>query len=270
MSRHGAVAIALAAAVLACGRGGLDVVSVVDAAPDTVGAEVSSPDGASAADVDSAVDAGGEDAFDAIDIEFVRGRTAYVVAPPGDTPPRRLVAHLHGLCAQPRWSCGKWRAAAVEVGLLLCPRGDGICADGAPSWRENDYGADLDLERSIEATTARFPTIDREGAILTGFSRGAYMAVHIALRHPGRWPYLVLTEGNPVIDAASLRAGGVRAVAMIAGETGLQVDGERQTVRALEAAGFPARLWVMARTGHRYSPEIVAIMREAFAFLAAH
>ena len=206
----------------------------------------------------------------AIDVDFAGGRAAYVVVPADAGSPMRLVAHLHGLCAQPRWSCGKWRGAAVEVGLLLCPRGDGMCADGAPSWRENDFGADLDLERSIAATTTRFPSLQREGAILTGFSRGAYMAVHIALRHPGRWPYLVLTEGNPVIDAASLRAGGVRAVAMVAGETGLQVDGERQTVRALEAAGFPARLWVMPRTGHRYSPDIVPIMREAFAFVTAH
>ena len=98
---------------------------------------------------------------------------------------------------------------------------------------------DADLERAIAVIDAEYPgEVGREGAVLTGFSLGAYAAVQIARKHPGRWPYLVLNEADVALDAAQLRAAGVRAVALLAGENGSQVAGERRTVDHLAKRDF--------------------------------
>jgi len=109
--------------------------------------------------------------------------------------------------------------------------------------------------------------MEREGAILTGFSRGAYIAPTLAAMHPGRWRYLILTEANVSLDARRLRAAKVRAVALIAGEWGTELPGERATVKQLNAAGFPAKLFVMPKAGHYYSANIDQIMADAMAFV---
>jgi pimeloyl-ACP methyl ester carboxylesterase len=127
---------------------------------------------------------------------------------------------------------------------------------------------DADLEASIAKVDAARPgRVRREGAILTGYSRGAFAAPAIARRHPGRWPHLVLIEANVPLNAESLRRAGVRSVALLAGEQGTELAGERETEQALLAAGFPARLFVMPKTGHLYSADIDAIMARALAFV---
>ena len=89
----------------------------------------------------------------------------------------------------------------------------------------------------VAKVEARHPgSIRRESGVLTGFSRGAYAAPVIARTHPGRWPYLVLIEANVPLAAVSLRKAGVRAVALVAGETGTEIAGERKTSAALEEA----------------------------------
>ena len=96
---------------------------------------------------------------------------------------------------------------------------------------------------------------------------GAYAAYQIARAHPGRWPYLILNEANVPLDKAQLEAAGVRAVALIAGERGSQLAGERKTAERLAKQGYPARLWVMKGAGHHYSADIDAIMSEAIAYV---
>ena len=129
----------------------------------------------------------------------------------------------------------------------------------------------MDLEASIAAVRRKVsPSLSREGAVLAGFSRGAYAAVIVAMRHPGRWPYLVLNEADVELTVPMLRAGGVRAVALIAGEWGTQRTGEKRTAAALAAEGYPARLWIMGEVGHAYSGDIDAIMGAALAFLLAY
>jgi len=103
--------------------------------------------------------------------------------------------------------------------------------------------------------------------VLTGFSRGAYAAGRIAVMHPGRWPYLLLTEADVPLDAGTLRAAGVKAVAMVAGEIGSQVQGERRTVARLVASGLRARLWIMPGAGHYYSGNVDEIMGESLDWL---
>jgi hypothetical protein len=214
-------------------------------------------------------------------VGFAEGRSAFVMLP-RTRPPERiptLIAGLHGVCNPPEYACGYWVGAAADRGLLVCPTGNSRCNAAsyhAPTWTEPETAMDADLEAAIAATAARFPALvappaERRGAVLFGFSKGAYAAVRIAQAHPGRWPYLVLAEADVALDPKALRAAGVLAVALLAGEFSPVHRGERRSAAALERAGFPARLWIMPRAGHYYSPDIDALMAEALDFvLGAH
>jgi predicted esterase len=181
---------------------------------------------------------------------------------------------LHGVCVPPSYVCGGWAATASDVGILVCPTGNTTCgADGAggPTWEEPFADMDRDLEQAIASTVRRVsPKVTRTGAVLAGFSRGAYVAVILAVRHPGRWPFLILNEADVELTVPMLHAANVRAVALIAGEWSAQVAGERKTAEALAHEGYPARLWVMPKVGHAYSPDIDTIMNEAVHYVLAY
>ena len=197
-------------------------------------------------------------------VYYVVGRTKV------ERQPSRLLANLHGVCNPPGYACGYWVNAAANTGFLVCPSGNARCGGptGPPTWTESIAQMDADLEAAIALVQARHEgEIRREGAILTGFSMGAYAAYQIALAHPGRWPYLILTESNVELDKARLERAGVKAVALIAGEIGSQVGGERKTAARLERQGYHARLWVMKGAGHHYSADIDEIMAEAIRFV---
>lgn len=202
------------------------------------------------------------------ELPFDGARKVYYVAPRARGR-GRLVANLHGVCNPPGYACGYWVQAASHVGFLVCPEGNARCgASGPPTWTEPVAKIDADLEKAIAVVDAAHPgELSRDGAVLTGFSLGAYSAVQIARNHPGRWPHLVLTEADVALDVAQLRAAGVKAVALVAGERGSQVAGERRTAERLARQGFPARLWVMKDAGHHYSADIDTIMAEAVAFV---
>jgi hypothetical protein len=199
------------------------------------------------------------------------GRSAYLVFPSESSRPPRLLAMLHGVCVPPSYVCGGWKHTAAATGFLVCPVGNATCgADGTggPTWEEPFADIDGDLERAITSARRELsPSVDRKGAVLAGFSRGAYAAVIIAVRHPGRWPFLVLNEADVELTLPMMREARVRAVALIAGEWSAQIEGERKTARALAAEGFPVRLWVMPKVGHAYSPDIEAIMGEALDYV---
>jgi hypothetical protein len=223
------------------------------------------------APLDAAPDAQGARNIGPFQIPFLPDRTAYVVLGTSPTK-RRLVAGIHGVCTAPSYSCGTWLHAASEVGMLVCPTGNAPCADNAslPTWEEPFAKIDEDLETSITKVSARYPELAREGAVLTGYSRGAYAAAIIAARHPGRWPFLILTEADAELTLPMLRGGKVRAVALIAGEWGNQIAGERKNAEDLAAQGYPIRLWTMPKVGHPYSANIEDIMREALTFVLSH
>jgi hypothetical protein len=186
------------------------------------------------------------------------------------------VAHIHGVCGGPSYACGKWIGAATEVGVLVCPSGNTRCGDPrvgpesweAPSWGELLRAMDHDLEASIARVEKKHPgVVRRQGAILTGYSRGAYAAPIVAGMHPGRWPYLVLIEADATLSPAALRAARVRAVALVAGERGSEIAGMRKSEAALGRAGFPAKLFVMKNTAHLYPDDMEDVMRAALAFV---
>ena len=205
------------------------------------------------------------------EVGMMEGRTVWYAIPrvPGES---RLIAHLHGQCAPPFISCGQWMDAGVERGFLVCPTGNEHCtsAMGPAMWDESFALMDSDLETGI-ATVQRKTDggISRDGAVLTGFSRGGWAAIELVARHPGRWPYLILIEADVTITAAMLTRAGVKAVAMIAAELGTELPGEKKSVEAMQAAGYPAKLLLMPKTGHLYSTNIDDLMREALGFVLA-
>jgi pimeloyl-ACP methyl ester carboxylesterase len=212
------------------------------------------------------------------EIPLTAGRPIWYALPGAGDKPVRLVAHLHGMCGPPSYACGKWIEAGTDVGAMVCPTGNARCGDSpygppsweAASWEELVVEMDRDLEASIAKVIAKHPgVVRRDGAVLTGYSRGAYAAAVIARMHPGRWPYLVLIEARVPLGAASLRKAGVRAVALVAGEVGTEVASERKTQEELERAGFPARLFVMPGAGHLYSDDMERVMADALAYVLA-
>jgi hypothetical protein len=237
-----------------------------------------SPDAA-----DGAIDA--ERAVTVVDgphqLNLEPGRPIYFAFPGGAAAggaPFRLVAHLHGTCGPPPYACGKWIGAGVEVGALVCPTGNAHCGSSplspatweAPSWNELVRDMDQDLERSIAIVERRYPhKMTRDGAILTGYSRGGYAVPFLASMHPGRWPFLLIIEADATLEPASLRRAGVRAVALVAGEFGDQITNMRKTAEALALASIPSQLFVMPNTGHPYSENMEDVMRGALAFLTA-
>ncbi len=208
------------------------------------------------------------------EIPFLGERTAFVVAPRSFATPARLLAMIHGVCIPPSYTCGLWAETASNTGFLVCPTGNKSCeagGQGPTTWEEPFADIDADLERAISATDAVFPgEIGRSGSVLAGFSRGAYAAVILAVRHPGRWPFLILNEADVELTLPMMQTARVRAVALIAGEWGTQLTGERATYEGMRKQGYPIRLWVMRKAGHYYSSDIDDIMREAIDFVLAH
>lgn len=212
------------------------------------------------------------------------GRSIYYALPKDAPRPLRLIGHIHGICGPPSYACGKWIGAGTAVGLMVCPTGNAKCGDSpysppsweAPSWMELVGIMDADLETSIAKVAKKKREADggapftREGAILTGYSRGAFAAPQIARAHPGRWRHLVLIEANVPLSATGLKTAGVKSVALVAGDQGDQIQGMRKTEAALVEAGYPARLFVMHHTGHPYSPDMEDVMASALSFVLAH
>jgi len=210
----------------------------------------------------------------------------YATAKPSPTraTPARLIGHIHGVCGPPAYACGKWIGAGTAAGFMVCPTGNAKCGDSpysppsweAPTWMELVGIMDHDLETSIAKVAAKrknapaAATFTREGAILTGYSRGAFAAPAIAKAHPNRWRHMVLIEANVPLSVASLKTAGVKSVALVAGEQGDQIQGMRKTEAALAAESYPVKLFVMPKTGHPYSTNMEDVMASALSFVLQH
>jgi predicted esterase len=279
MSGRAALAVSGAALAACPGGTGLDLAPRPIDAPDAVAIDAGARPGDPGSDAGEGSDTAEESAprpprsIGPFELPYAGKRTVFFVVPPTKAPGRRLLANLHGMCNPPGYACGYWTHAGSERGFLVCPTGDGTCgpaAYNAPTWNEPAAKIDEDLERAIAVVDEAYAgEMTREGAVLTGFSKGAYAAVEIASKHPGRWPYLVLNEANVRLTEKGLRAAGVRAVALIAGENGGEIAGERATAAALARQGYPARVWVMPKAGHYYSANIDDIMGEAVDWVLA-
>ncbi len=263
--------VAVVALLLGCHSGRSDPGETATR-PSTVNAAVEQPSAFDASPPAPAT----RDAVGPFEAPMLPGRTVWY-ALPRTVDEHRLVAHLHGQCAPPVYSCGQWLDAGVERGFVVCPTGNEHCTSpiGPAMWDESFTLMDQDLERGIAVVQKRAASIvdggiARDDEVLTGFSRGGWAAIEIVGMHPGRWPHLILIEADVTINKAILDRARVRSVVMIAGEQGSELPGEKKSVDALVAQNYPAKLLVMPGTAHLYSTNIDALMREALDFVLSH
>jgi len=185
-----------------------------------------------------------------------------VAYPPADArAPRPAIVYLHGMWASPEDSCGYFERSATAFGFLVCPRGNAPLGEGK-MWTGTYATVAPSVHAALDAAGKQVPgTLDRSGGgTLMGYSNGAYFAAEIALAEPGRWTGLVLLSMQLDLDAARLRAAGVRRVVLAAGDK----DGARASMTALAerlgAAGLPARFVSLGPGGHELPSDTDARM----------
>lgn len=191
-------------------------------------------------------------------------------APADLSAPRPPIVYLHGMWASPEDSCGHFERAAAPFGFLVCPRGNAPLGDGR-MWAGTYASVAPSVRTALAAAEAMAPgKLDRSGGgTLVGYSNGAYFAVVVAGSEPGRWTGLVLLSMHLELDAARLRAVGVRRVVLAAGER----DGARASMQALarrtDAAGLPTGFMSLGAGGHELPPDIDERMSAAVAWVRA-
>jgi predicted esterase len=196
------------------------------------------------------------------------GAWGVAYAPADVSAPRPAIMYLHGMWASPEDSCGHFARASAPFGFLVCPRGNAPLGEGR-MWAGTYASVAPSLRAALGAAEAMAPgKLDRAGnGTLVGYSNGAYFAVVVAESEPGRWTGLVLLSMRLDLDAARLRAAGVRRVVLAAGER----DGAQASMRALarrtDAAGLPTAFMSLGAGGHELPPDIDARMSDAVAWV---
>jgi predicted esterase len=189
-------------------------------------------------------------------------------APTDASAPRPAIVYLHGMWASPEDSCAYFERASTTFGFLVCPRGNAPFGDGR-MWAGTYASVAPAVHAALHAADALAPgTLDRsEGGTLVGYSNGAYFAAEVAKFEPGRWTGLVLVDMRLDLDAARLRAAGVRRVVLAAGDR----DGARASMQALaqstDAAGLPTRFMGLGPVGHQFPSDMDARMCAAIAWV---
>ena len=173
------------------------------------------------------------------------------------------------MCTPPAYSCGRWLGAAEEAGVLVCPTGNAPCADSPalPTWEEPFAKIDEDLEAALARVETRYPrSWTRHGAILTGYCGGLCCRHHCPAAS-GALALLILNEADVELTLPTLKAARIRAVALIAGEWGDQIAGERERGR-VGGAAHPSSGDAQNRPS--LFRNIDDIMRDAIAFVVSH
>jgi predicted esterase len=192
------------------------------------------------------------------------GSWGVAIAPADASSPRPPIVFLHGMWASPEEQCAVFERAATEFGFLVCPRGNTPFADGY-MWTGTYADAERQIAPALAAAEALAPgKMDRgRDGTLIGYSNGAYFAAEVAYAEPGRWSGLILLSMKLHLDAARLRAAGVRRVLLAAGDQDSVHESMQQTAEELEAGGLEARFMSLGPGGHPFPPDMAHRMVEA-------
>ncbi|MDP9000169.1 MAG: hypothetical protein M3O46_08665 [Myxococcota bacterium] len=197
-----------------------------------------------------------------------QGPWGVAYAPADVSVPRPAIVYLHGMWASPEDSCGYFARASTCFGFLVCPRGNAPLGDGR-MWAGSYGSVAPSVHAALHAAEVVAPgKLDRSGdGTLVGYSNGAYFAVQIAESEPRKWTGLVLLDMHLVIDAARLRASGVRRIVLAAGDR----DAARASMQALaervDAQGLPTRFMSLGGVGHQFPDDMEARMCVAIAWV---
>jgi predicted esterase len=153
---------------------------------------------------------------------------------------------------------------ATQFGFLVCPRANSPF-DGGLMWSGTFADAEKQIRPALVAAERLAPgKMDRTGGgTLVGYSNGAYFAVEVACAERGRWSGLILLSMKLRVDAARLRAAGIRRVLLAAGDRDGARTSMEQTAEQLEAAGLEARFESLGPGGHPFPADMADRMVEA-------
>ena len=196
-----------------------------------------------------------------------------VAYPPADlSEARPPLVFLHGMWSSPEDACATFEPAASPFGFLVCPRGNAPLREGnfeGKMWSGTYASVAPNVHAALDAAAALSPgKLDRSGGgTLMGYSNGAYFAAEVALHEPGRWTGLVLLSMHLELDAARLRAAGIRRVVLAGGDKDMASPSMRKLADALDADGMPARFVSLGPTGHELPRDLDTRMVEPVAWV---
>jgi predicted esterase len=178
-----------------------------------------------------------------------------IAVPPdavGGWSPRPLIIALHGEGSEPADIFPAFRALASRVGAVLAvpqavdPAGNGF------SW-DTPAKADFIVLRAIGQARRRAP-VDRGRIVLAGFSQGASMTYHVALRHPDLFKGVMPIAGVYDQERTPIPLPPPKQwprFAILCGGEDRLVDESRRAATLLEEAGAPVTIRILEGVGHR-------------------
>jgi predicted esterase len=179
-----------------------------------------------------------------------------------------LTVALHGRDMDPLDMCERWNEQGRDHSWLACPAGN------MPGGETFDWGGTS--EERLAALDAQLNAIDSvygelvdhdHGDVLVGFSRGAFMARDLAYAKPGRFRGMILLGAAVRLDAAELRAAGVRRVVLASGDKDEARATMQHTALRLAANGVLTRFVSLGPYYHVLPNDLGPVMREALTWV---
>lgn len=170
------------------------------------------------------------------------GAEISVLTPHQGAPRTTAVTMLHGMCSDALATCQTLAPGLGDLGLVVCPHGNGTCG-GWADWQGDGATKAAHLDAAFEAVEAAFgdAASPRQRGILVGFSRGAFVARDVLAERPGAFRGAILVGAAFLPDVERFRRSGVESVVLASGD----YDGARKTMEAaarrLQAAGIRAK-----------------------------
>jgi predicted esterase len=176
---------------------------------------------------------------------------------PKNKKARMVLVWMHGRGGNPHDDCKKWSNVASGFGWLLCPSGQEDYGGGARAWNNDWPGAQRQVDNALEALRKKFPTIQRYGHVLIGFSEGAYAAQNIGVREPrvfNRWLILASAArywGGEGLEILKNNRAAIKRVYLLTGALDAPVlDESKEAYETLKKNKVHTRLRIVHDIGH--------------------
>jgi pimeloyl-ACP methyl ester carboxylesterase len=200
---------------------------------------------------------------------------AVVAIPAAGKAPHPVVIAAHANWDRPSWECAWWKRL-LRKSFILCPRG--ILRDDSPSpddpryTYESDAALEQEVDAGLAALAERFGAhVDVSPPLLwVALSRGSFLGARIAVRHPERFPRMILVEGGhdpwTPENAEAFAAGGGQAVLFVCGQ-GACTYAARKAARRLGRFSVRTRLEDVPGMGHGLNGDADEPILEALPWL---
>ncbi len=196
------------------------------------------------------------------------GSEISVLTPHRDVPWTTAVTMLHGMCSDAQATCQSLAPGLGDLGLVVCPHGNGTCG-GWADWQGDGATKAAHLDAAFEAVEVAFgdAASPRKGGILVGFSRGAFVARDVLAERPGAFRGAILVGAAFLPDIERFRRSGVQSVVLASGDH----DGARKTMegaaRRLDAAGIRAKFVRLGPIYHALPARFDRFVRESIRWI---